>query len=166
MYGRYDGLRHRYTVEASADGDNWQTIVDRSGSYKDTPNAYIELPEAVTARYVRYRNIDVPTPALAISEFRVFGLGHGKKPVAPRNLSVARDSDRRDAVISWTPVKGAQGYNVLWGIAPDKLYSSWMVYGDDSLTLRALTTDQSYYFAVEAFNENGVSSQTRTVFVE
>ena len=166
MYGRYDGLRHRYTVEASADGENWQTIADRSGSYKDTPNAYIELPEAVTARYVRYRNIDVPTPALAISEFRVFGLGHGKKPAAPKNIEVVRDSDRRDAVIGWTPVKGAQGYNVLWGIAPDKLYSSWMVYGDDSLTLRALTTDQSYYFAVEAFNENGVSSQTRTVFVE
>lgn len=166
MYGRYDGLRHRYTVEASVDGRNWQTIADRSGSYKDTPNAYIELPEAVTARYVRYRNIDVPTPALAISEFRVFGLGHGKKPAAPKNIEVVRDSDRRDAIISWTPVKGAQGYNVLWGIAPDKLYSSWMVYGDDSLTLRALTTDQSYYFAVEAFNENGVSSQTRTVFVE
>lgn len=84
MYGRYEGLRHRYTVETSADGEIWRTIADRSDSYKDTPNAYIELPEAVTARYVRYRNIDVPTPSLAISELRVFGLGHGKKPAAPK----------------------------------------------------------------------------------
>ncbi len=166
MYGRYEGLRHRYTVETSADGEIWRTIADRSDSYKDTPNAYIELPEAVTARYVRYRNIDVPTPSLAISELRVFGLGHGKKPAAPKKLTVVRDSDRRDAVISWAPVKGAQGYNVLWGIEPDKLYSSWMVYGDDTLTLRALTTDQSYYFAVEAFNENGVSTPTEAIHVE
>lgn len=166
MYGRYEGLRHRYIVEVSADGEKWDIIADRSDSYKDTPNAYIELPEAVAARYVRYRNIDVPTPSLAISEMRVFGLGRGKKPAVPGKLTVVRDSDRRDATISWAPVKGAQGYNVMWGIAPDKLYSSWMVYGDDSLVLRALTTDQSYYFSVEAFNENGVSLGTKPVFVE
>lgn len=166
MYGRYEGLRHRYIVEVSADGEKWDIIADRSDSYKDTPNAYIELPEAVAARYVRYRNIDVPTPSLAISEMRVFGLGRGKKPAVPGKLTVVRDSDRRDATISWAPVKGAQGYNVMWGIAPDKLYSSWMVYGDDSLVLRALTTDQSYYFSVEAFNENGVSLCTKPVFVE
>lgn len=166
MYGRYEGLRHRYIVEVSADGEKWDIIADRSDSYKDTPNAYIELPEAVAARYVRYRNIDVPTPSLAISEMRVFGLGRGKKPAVPGKLTVVRDSDRRDATISWAPVKGAQGYNVMWGIAPDKLYSSWMVYGDDSLVLRALTTDQSYYFSVEAFNKNGVSLGTKPVFVE
>ena len=63
-------------------------------------------------------------------------------------------------------MKGAQGYNVLWGIAPDKLYSSWLVYGDHNLLMRCLTVDQDYYFAVEAFNENGVSTRSQVIHVE
>lgn len=54
-----------------------------------------------------------------------------------------READERNARISWKAVKGAQGYNVLWGVALDKLYSSWMVYGDNSLDLRALTVGQN-----------------------
>ncbi|UVV76115.1 fibronectin type III domain-containing protein [Bacteroides fragilis] len=63
-------------------------------------------------------------------------------------------------------MKGAQGYNVLWGVAPDKLYSSWMVYGSNELEMKSLTIDQDYYFAVEAFNENGVSLPSETKYVE
>lgn len=63
-------------------------------------------------------------------------------------------------------MKGAQGYNVLWGIAPDKLYSSWMVYDGNELEMKSLTIDQDYYFAVEAFNENGVSLPSETKYVE
>ena len=59
--------------------------------------------------------------------------------------------------MSWS---GAQGYNVLWGIAPDKLYSSWMVYDENELFMRSLTTTQDYYFCVEAFNENGVAERS------
>ena len=68
--------------------------------------------------------------------------------------------------ISWEPVKGAQGYNVLWGIAPDKLYSSWMVYGNNELLMKSLTIDQDYYFCVEAFNENGVSLRSEVKHVK
>ncbi len=60
----------------------------------------------------------------------------------------------------------AQGYNVRWGIAPDKLYSSWLVYDANQLELKSLTVGQSYYFAVESFNESGVSERTKTVKVE
>ena len=77
-----------------------------------------------------------------------------------------RQEDRRNATITWDAQEKAQGYNVLWGIAPDKLYSSWLLYGENELVLRALTTDQTYYFAVEAFNENGVSERTKPVKVE
>ena len=35
-----------------------------------------------------------------------------------------------------------------------------MVYDGDSLEMRNLNTDQSYYFSIEAFNENGVSVKT------
>ena len=165
MYGRLPNLHHRYTIEGSLDGQNWTTLVDRKNSYKDTPNDYVELAVPTTVRYVRYRNIDVPTPNLAISELRVFGLGFGKAPAAPKKLTIDRKADRRDVQLSWTPVKGAQGYNVLWGIAPDKLYSSWMVYGNNELFMKSLTVDQDYYFCVEAFNENGVSLRSAVIHV-
>ena len=166
MYGRYEGLRHRYVIEGSLDGQNWEILVDRKESYKDTPNDYVELGQSQSARYIRYKNIDVPTPNLAISEFRVFGLGMGKTPQQPKKLALDRRADRRDITISWEPVKGAQGYNVLWGIAPDKLYSSWMVYGNNELFMKSLTTDQDYYFCVEAFNENGVSLRSEVKHVK
>jgi len=75
-------------------------------------------------------------------------------------------ADRRDAIISWEPQEKAQGYNIRWGIAPDKLYSSWLVYDNNQLLLKALTTDQEYYFTIEAFNENGISECSETIRVE
>lgn len=90
MYGRIPGLRHRYVIEGSTDGETWNTLVDRKSSYKDTPNDYVELETPATVRYVRYRNIDVPTPNLAISELRVFGLGSGKAPRRPGKLTLDR----------------------------------------------------------------------------
>jgi len=59
-----------------------------------------------------------------------------------------------------------QGYNVLWGIAPNKLYNSWMVYDNNFLDLKSLATDQTYYFSIEAFNENGVSEKTKVMKVD
>ena len=118
----------------------------------------MELPVAVKTRFIRYKNIEVPTTNLAISDIRVFGLGEGKKPEKVTGFNVERKTDRRDALITWKPVKNAQGYNIRWGIAPDKLYSSWLIYGENELLLKALTTDQQYWFAIEAFNENGISA--------
>lgn len=160
MYGRYEGLYHRYYVEGSSDGKNWKILVDRRRSYKDTPNDYVELAHPAKVRYVRYRNLHVPTPHLAISELRIFGKGTGKAPKKVDGLKLVRQADRRDVAISWKPVPGAQGYNVLWGIAPDKLYSSWMVYDENELFMRSLTTTQDCYFCVEAFNENGVAERS------
>ncbi|MBD0353229.1 MAG: fibronectin type III domain-containing protein, partial [Flavisolibacter sp.] len=114
----------------------------------------------------RYKNIHVPTPYLSISGLRVFGVGGGKVPIAVKNFKVARYTDRRDVMITWDKQPNTQGYNILWGIAPDKLYSSWMVYDNNSLLLKSLTVDQSYYFAIEAFNENGVSTRSKAVRVE
>ena len=166
MYGRIKGLRHRYTLEGSADGENWFKMVDKSNSFKDTPNDYIELESAVSTRYIRYKNIEVPTPHLAMSEIRIFGIGNGKKPAPVKNFQLERQMDRRDISLHWTKQNNAQGYNVRWGIAPDKLYSSWMVYGDNELLLKSLNTDQTYYFAIEAFNENGVSELSAITKIE
>lgn len=166
MFGRYEDLRHRYVIEGSADGMQWHAIIDKSRSFKDTPNDYTELDVPEQLRYVRYRNILVPTPSLAISEIRVFGIGTGKKPQPVKKLTLERQADSRDIAIRWTPVKDAQGYNVLWGIAPDKLYSSWMVYEDTELFMKSLTVGQDYYFCIEAFNENGVSERSELQHVD
>lgn len=166
MYGKIPGLYHRYTIQGSLDGTTWTALVDRSNSYKDVPNDYVEIETPARVRYIRYNNIHVPTPHLSISAIRVFGLGEGKAPQKIKNFTANRHTDRRDITIGWEPVKGAQGYNVIWGIAPDKLYSSWMVYGRNELTMKCLTTDQDYYFAIEAFNENGVATLSELKYVE
>lgn len=167
MYGRYDNLRHRYTVESSVDGENWICIIDRSNSFRDTPHAYVELEYPTKARFIRFNNISVPTPNLSISEIRIFGNGEGKAPAQVKKPSVTRHDDRRDVTVEWKPVNGAQGYNILWGIAPEKLYNSWMVYGNEGRhTMKCLSTDQPYYFAVEAFNENGVSTLSEIVEIK
>ncbi|MEO9477321.1 MAG: family 43 glycosylhydrolase [Cyclobacteriaceae bacterium] len=160
IYTRTEGLRHRFIIEVSDDGESWRTVVDRSNSYQDSPNAYVTLNQPVDAKFVRYKNIEVPGANLAMSEFRVFGLGFGKGPGKVKDFSVKREEDSRDARLSWSPVKGAQGYNIKWGIAPDKLYSSWLVYDDIQLLMRCLTVDQTYYFVIEAFNENGISPKS------
>ncbi|WP_345955828.1 family 43 glycosylhydrolase [Mucilaginibacter sp. PAMB04168] len=160
LYGRLPGLYHRYTVESSMDGKSWITIIEKKDSFADSPNDYVQLAEPVTARYIRYHNLHVPTPYLAISGFRVFGKGKGVAPKMPANFKARRGSDRREALLTWNAVKGAQGYNVKWGIAPNKLYSSWLVYDKNSLDLKSLNVDQTYYFTVEAFNENGISKSS------
>ena len=159
FWGRMPNLRQRYLVEASVDGARWRVLVDYRNSFRDAPHNYIELDQPIEARYIRYRHHYVPGKNLAMGNIRVFGLGRGKKPATVKGFTVVREADERNARISWKAVKGAQGYNVLWGVAPDKLYSSWMVYGDNSLDLRALTVGQKYYFAIEAFNENGISQR-------
>ncbi|PWG79882.1 family 43 glycosylhydrolase [Pararcticibacter amylolyticus] len=166
FYGRVPGLYHRYTIEGSADGKKWQTLIDRSGSFKDVPNDYVELGTPAIVRYIRYKNIHAPTVNLAISGLRVFGKGQGKAPGSVGGFTVKRKSDKRDALITWKKQPEAQGYNILWGIAPDKLYSSWMVYDAGSLDLKSLSTDQKYYFAIESFNENGVSARSKIIEIQ
>ncbi|MFA8435211.1 MAG: family 43 glycosylhydrolase [Marinifilaceae bacterium] len=163
IYTRTEGLRHRFSIEVSNDGENWQTIVNRRNSYKDAPNAYIVLKQPVEGRFIRYKNVKVPGENLALSEIRVFGKGLGKKPAMVRGFVVKREDDRRDASFSWKPVKGAQGYNIRWGIAPDKLYQSWLVYDVNEHFMRCLDRDTPYYFSIEAFNENGISRKTKAI---
>jgi xylan 1,4-beta-xylosidase len=62
-------------------------------------------------------------------------------------------------------VPGAVGYNVRWGIRPDRLTHSYQRFADQgsALELRALNAGQCYFAAIEAFNENGVSSLSPVV---
>ena len=51
---------------------------------------------------------------------------------------------------------GAVGYNVLWGSTPDKLYHSYMIFGEEA-DIGALVEGRSYCVRVDAFNECGIT---------
>lgn len=156
----------QFRVAASLDGRHWRTIADID-DHRDRPNAYIELRTPVVARYIRYEHGYVASHNLAISDFRVFGNGDGPPPATPADFTVHRLADRRDADVTWTPVPGAVGYNVRWGIAPDRLHQTYQVFYDrpQPLHVRSLNVGPTYWFAIEAFDENGVSKLSRVVRV-
>jgi hypothetical protein len=63
------------------------------------------------------------------------------------NLTVKRQQDTRNSDISWEKSEKAVGYNIFWGIAPDKLYRTYQIWGDDPnlLELGALTVGQNTF---------------------
>jgi xylan 1,4-beta-xylosidase len=158
----------RFRLRHSIDGTRWKPLADLSEERRDRPNAYIELPQPVRTRFVRYEHVHVSTPNLAIGDLRVFGKQDGRLPVTPRKLAVRRDSDARNGLVTWRPVRGVVGYNILWGIKPDKLYQTYQVFADrkPELEIRALNVGQEYYFAIEAFDEVGVSRPSAVVRME
>lgn len=163
FYGRVDGLYHRYRIRASANGREWFDLVDKSESFADSPNDYVEIKDPRRARYIRFENIKAPAKHLSISDLRVFGIGKGNKPDAVKQLSVFRSPNQTDSKLSWTRVSGAQGYNIIWGIAPDKLYNSYLVYDKTEQEIKSLNAGQAYYFSIQAFSENGVSARSPIV---
>lgn len=157
----------RFRVLASSDAGTWTVIADLSRETRDRANAYVELRDPVRGRWVRYEHRRSATPDLAISDIRVFGTGDGSPPGTPGSVRARRDTDPRNAFVEWDSVPGAVGYNVLWGIDPEKLHLTYQVWADrpGPLEIRALTAGQEYWFAVEAFNENGVSGTGAPVHV-
>ncbi len=89
-------------------------LEDNTNEKRDRPNAYIELPKAVKARFVKFENIHILMPNLAVSDISVFGNGGGKAPETPKNFEAKRDTDERNAFIKCEKVDGAVGCNILW----------------------------------------------------
>jgi hypothetical protein len=170
--GRFADAPDIYTefaLEASLDGKSWRPLAQTSPERRDRPNAYFELPKPERARFVRYVHGHVGAAHLAISEIRVFGNADGEAPASPKGLAVRRDCDGRNAQIAWRAAPGAVGYNIRWGLRPDRLTLTYQLFADrleasrPSYSLRALNVGQAYFVAVEAFNETGVSTLGRVV---
>lgn len=166
VFGRPEGLRQQFVLKSSVDGESWQTVADYRENQRDMPHGYIQFRAPVAARFLRYEHVDCSNEYLAISELRVFGRGRAELPTTPDNFSVARESDRRNANLSWDRVKDATGYVLYWGIKEDRLNNSVMIYENNRYDLRALNTDQAYYYQVEAFNENGISERSVVLHTE
>lgn len=165
--GKQTTTYHQYRLYYSVDGKKWEVLADKSNNKTDVPHDYVELAAPVQARYIRLENIHMPTGKFAISGLRVFGNGNAAKPNAVGNLIVLRtEKDKRSAYIKWQPVDNAFAYNLYYGTAPDKLYSCIMIYDFNEYWLKAMDSEKTYYFSMEAINENGVSGKYKTIKVE
>jgi hypothetical protein len=156
--GKSLGVFHQYKIFESADGKKWNLLVDKSENKTDVPHDYIELAEPVKTRYLKLVNIHMPTGKFAISGFRIFGHGPGEKPEAVKEFIVLRTKkDKRSAWLRWSPVDNAYAYNIFMGTEPGKLYNCIMVYNANEYWLKTMDREKTYYFTIEAVNENGVS---------
>ncbi|MCT9821356.1 family 43 glycosylhydrolase [Microbacterium sp. W1N] len=141
------------SMEISLDGTRWEGVFETTD---DRPHALAVLPAPREARFVRLAAGRLPFGApLAVSGLRVFGRADGSLPEAPE-VKAVRTGDLT-ATICWAEADGARGYNVRYGLRPDKLYQSWLVHGATELDLRALNAGVGYWVAVDAFNEVGVT---------
>ena len=155
--GKMQGIYHQYKIEFSIDGKHWEVAVDKSKNKTDIPHDYVELTKPIEARFIRLVNHHMAAGKFAISGLRVFGLGHGERPKIVKDLIVLRgDHDKRSAWLKWGHLTNATGYVVYSGIAPDKLYTSVQVFGANEYYFKSMDKDRTYYFQMEAFNENGI----------
>ncbi len=158
--GKTIGLFHQYKIYYSIDGIKWNVLVDKSNNKTDVPHDYVELTTPVQARFIRMENMHMPTGKFAISGFRVFGNGNGAKPDPVKSFIVLRtEKDKRSAFIKWKPVDNAFAYNIYYGTHPDKLYTSIMVHSNNEYWMKSMDSQKTYYFSIEAINENGVSEK-------
>ncbi|MEZ0004862.1 xylan 1,4-beta-xylosidase [Flavobacterium sp. 28YEA47A] len=156
---------HKYIIYSSNDGKNWKIAVDKSKNTKDVPHDYIELEKPVIARYLKLENIQMPTGKFAISGFRVFGKGAGPKPNAvqdfvPLRAEARKKGERRSVWFKWQQEPNADGYVIYFGKSPEKLYGSIMVYGKNEYYFSGLDRSDTYYFQIEAFNNNGIGPRS------
>ena len=143
----------QYKLEISVDGESWILL---ESVEKECSDSYHEYIDGIRARYIKVTGGKLPYgQRMRISGLRIFGVGEGEKPDKAK-AEGARIGEM-DAVIRWKHVPFSQGCNIRYGISPDKLYMSWMVYDTDQLKLSTLIKGQEYYIAVDSFNENGIT---------
>lgn len=165
--GKRTDQYHQYKLYYSTDGKKWTVLLDKGSNKTDVPHEYVEFPKPVQARYIKLENIHMPTGKFALSGLRIFGNGNGARSNAVKDFIVLRtEKDKRSAFIKWRPAGDAYAYNIYYGTAPDKLYTSIMVHGNNEYWLKTMDRMKTYYFSIEAVNENGVSAKTEPIKVE
>ena len=151
-------LKTRFILEGSLDEKEWFVLYDASKSEEDRSHPYIVLNEKYEVRYLKVTAVELPyDEVFALSGLRVFGKGKGEKPARVRNINVLRLENGLDAKVSFEKAEDAYAYNIRYGIAADKLYSSYLVYDKNEVLITSLNKGQSYSLCVEAVNENGIS---------
>ena len=73
---------------------------------------------------------------------------------------------KRSAFIKWKPVDNAFAYNIYYGTSPGKLYNCIMVHQNNEYWFKGMDKLKTYYFTIEAVNENGTSEKTTVIKVD
>lgn len=144
----------RWILEGSENGENWFVLEDKSKASTDLSHDFLIWEEGKQIRYLKLTILEVPyAQKPCISGLRVFGIGNGVLVEAPKFEAIRlNDTDMEISIQD----SGATGYNILWGLSPDKLYHSYLVYGTYK-KIGALVKGSEYYVRVDAFNENGIT---------
>ncbi len=151
-----NGSKTRWTLEYSSDDLEYFTLEDKSNVDTDKTHELVLCEDGRQARYIKLNILEAAyNQTMAVSGVRVFGNGDGELPKAVESLKFTKQSDL-DVVVNWEDT-GATGYNVLWGISPEKLYHSYLVYGVNEKTISAIVKGQRTYFRVDSFNEKGIT---------
>ena len=128
---------------------------------RDASNEYFQLEVPVEARYLRIINLHCPTGKFSLSGLRAFGKMNKSLPSEVHGLIAERHpKDRRKVSLCWNKVEGAMGYNIRFGSDKNKLYHNYQVYSAEPLSINVLNTELPYYFAIDSFNEAGVTRGT------
>ena len=158
--GRNENFAQKYLLEASVDGQKWKTIHQKTDE-KDAPHDYVELEKPIITKHIRITNLGQAAGGgkFAIRDLRVFGDAKINLPEKVKKISVSRNpKDKRSATIKWEPVPNADGYQIRYGIAPDKLYNHYQIFSEEtSCVINSLNVDQEYVFVVDSYNEAGLT---------
>jgi len=161
LYGREKDNYFQYTIEYSADGMNWTKLIDKSKNRTDVPHDYVQLNKPVKAQFLRLTNVHVPDGTFAIRDLRIFGKGSGNIPKMPAFTKWDRNPyNQRRLWLVWNAVPEATGYIIRFGTEKNKLYNSIMVYGKTEISMNFMNKGTDYFFTIDAFNENGVTSNS------
>jgi hypothetical protein len=154
---------YRYGIEASDDGESWTQLVDRKQNILDIPHELIVLDEAKHTRFLRITNMQTMSGKFSLSGFRVFGRGNSELPDEVSGVQVQRqNNDKRRFSLNWNKQENITGYLVRWGTAANKLNHSTMAF-DNQWEAGCFNSDSSYFFSIDAFNENGIK-QGNTIY--
>ncbi|MBQ3866936.1 MAG: family 43 glycosylhydrolase [Clostridia bacterium] len=165
--GRDNGFAYKYTLEGSRDGEAWEMLVDRTDGRDDLSHEYFELPSGTRLRYIRFTNRGI-FPAggkAAISGLRVFGPPQGAAPEQAPEFRAERGVDERDMTVTWTPVRGAEGYIVRFGVDPAELHTQYQIIGEERAEIRSLIRGVKYYVTVDSYGPGGIAKGTELQYV-
>jgi hypothetical protein len=160
--GRDNGFAYKYTLEGSRDGEAWELLVDRRDNEDDSSHEYFQLPEGTRIRYIRFTNCGV-FPAggkVAVSGLRLFGFPQGEAPDRAPEFRAERGVDACSMTVSWTPVRGAEGYFVRFGVDPAELHTQYQLIGECRAEIRSLIRGVHYYVTVDAYSAGGIAKGT------
>ncbi len=154
---------YQYCIEISDDRQNWQTLIDRTQNTKDMPHELIVLDNTQNARYIRIANTKDMEGKFSLSDFRVFGWGGGEAPEEVSEIRIERNhDDARRIFLHWNKSSDTTGYIVKWGINKDKLNNATMVFSNQ-MEGAYFNRDSQYFFSIDAFNENRVTTGNTVV---